>query len=109
MRPGAQLPGVELSRAPEIEQGMCPCACRRAIKRLHGFQRKRKSKTPLPSVTLADAMPDDAKPEPVKFPVVVEVNGVKVEVTLLLKSGTTVTVAETKATTEPEPRHCDDG
>jgi hypothetical protein len=54
-------------------------------------------------------MPDDAKPEPVKFPVVVEVNGVKVEVTLLLKSGTTVTVAETKATTEPEPRHCDDG
>jgi hypothetical protein len=48
-------------------------------------------------------MPDDPKPEPVKFPVVVEVNGVKVEVTLLLKPGTTVTVAGTKATTEPEP------
>jgi hypothetical protein len=48
-------------------------------------------------------MPDDDKPEPVKFPVVVEVNGVKVEVVLLLKPGTAVTVAETKTTTEPEP------
>ena len=45
----------------------------------------------------------DEKPEPVQFPVVVEVNRVKVEVTLLLKPGTAVTVAETKTTTEPEP------
>jgi len=41
--------------------------------------------------------------KPVRFPVVVEVNRVKVEVTLLLKPGTAVTVAETKPTTEPEP------
>jgi hypothetical protein len=33
----------------------------------------------------------------------------KVEVVLLLKPGTAVKVAETKTTTEPEPRHCDDG
>jgi hypothetical protein len=51
---------------------------------------------------------DDAKPEPVRFPVVVEVNHVKVEVVLLLRPGTAVTVAETKTTTKPEsPR--DDG
>jgi hypothetical protein len=39
-------------------------------------------------------MPDDPKPapEPVRFPVVVEVNGVKVEVVLILRPGTTVTV-----------------
>jgi len=48
-------------------------------------------------------MTDDAKPEPVKFPVVVEVNGVKVEVTLLLKPGTAVTVAETRTTTGRTP------
>ena len=50
-------------------------------------------------------MADDAnaKPDgPVRFPVVVEVNHVKVEVVLLLKPGTTVTVAETKTTTEPD-------
>jgi hypothetical protein len=41
--------------------------------------------------------------KPVRFPVVVEVNGVKVEIVLLLKPGTAVTVAETKTTTEPEP------
>jgi hypothetical protein len=40
----------------------------------------------------------------VRFPVVIEVNGVKVEVTLLLKPGTTVTVEGTKTTTEPKPR-----
>jgi hypothetical protein len=35
-------------------------------------------------------MPDDPKPEPVRFPVVVEVNGVKVEVVLILRPGTVV-------------------
>ncbi len=52
---------------------------------------------------MPDAKPNTDTPEPVKFPVVVEVNGVKVEVTLLLKPGTTVTLAETKTTTEPTP------
>ena len=49
--------------------------------------------------------PDDAKPEPVPFPVEVTVNGVHVTVTLMLKPGTTVTVDQTKVTTEraPEP------
>ncbi len=42
---------------------------------------------------MPDAKPNTDTPEPVKFPVVVEVNGVKVEVTLLLKPGTTVTLA----------------
>jgi hypothetical protein len=46
----------------------------------------------------------DAKPEPIKFPVVVEVNGVKVEVVLLLKPGTAVTVEGTKTATDPQPR-----
>jgi hypothetical protein len=46
-------------------------------------------------------MPDDA-PEQIRFPVVVLVNGVRVEVVLMLRPGTTVTVAETKTTTEPE-------
>jgi len=45
----------------------------------------------------------DTSPEPVRFPVVVEVNRVKVEVVLLLKPGTTVAVEGTKTTTEPEP------
>lgn len=50
-------------------------------------------------------MPDTDKPEPVKFPVVVEVNGVRVEVTLLLKPGTTVSVAEPEPTPpKPESR-----
>jgi len=51
-------------------------------------------------------MADDAnaKPDgPVRFPVVVEVNRVKVEVVLLLKPGTAVTVKETNVTTEPNP------
>ena len=43
-------------------------------------------------------MADEQKP--VRFPVVVGVNGVRVEVTLLLKPGTTVTVEGTKTTTE---------
>jgi hypothetical protein len=46
---------------------------------------------------------DDAKAEPVRFPVVVEVNRVKVEVVLLLKPGTSVTVEGTKVTTERDP------
>jgi hypothetical protein len=46
---------------------------------------------------------DDDKPAPVRFPVVVEVNRVKVEVILLLKPGTVVSVASTKTTTAPEP------
>ena len=45
----------------------------------------------------------DDKPAPVRFPVVVEVNRVKVEVVLLLKPGTSVTVEGTKTTTEPKP------
>lgn len=43
----------------------------------------------------------DDKPEPVRFPVVVEVNRVKVEVVLLLKPGTAVSVERTKVTAEP--------
>ena len=46
---------------------------------------------------------DDDKPEPVRFPVVVTVDNVRVEVVLLLKPGTVVSVAETKTTTEPPP------
>jgi hypothetical protein len=37
-------------------------------------------------------MADDPKPEPIKFPVTVEVNGVKVEIVLLLRPGTAVTI-----------------
>ncbi|MGA9320897.1 MAG: hypothetical protein WBW06_07560 [Xanthobacteraceae bacterium] len=49
-------------------------------------------------------MPDDAKPEQVLFPVEVTVNGVRVTVTLMLKPGTTVSVEESKITTnEPPP------
>jgi hypothetical protein len=47
-------------------------------------------------------MADDVntKPDgPVRFPVVVEVNRVKVEVVLLLKPSTTATVEGTKTTT----------
>ncbi len=50
----------------------------------------------------------DDKPAPVRFPVVVEVNRVKVEVVLMLRPGTVVTVAETNVTAEPEPPR-DDG
>jgi hypothetical protein len=39
---------------------------------------------------------------PVPFPVEVTVNGVRVTVTLMLKSGTAVIVDETKTTTEPK-------
>lgn len=46
---------------------------------------------------------DDDKPTPIPFTVDVTVDRTRVQVTLLLKPGTAVTVAETKATTEPEP------
>jgi hypothetical protein len=39
-------------------------------------------------------MADDNKPAPIRFPVEVTVNGVKVTVTLMLKPGTTVSLAE---------------
>jgi hypothetical protein len=39
-------------------------------------------------------MTDDNKPAPILFPVEVTVNGVKVTVTLMLKPGTTVSLAE---------------
>jgi hypothetical protein len=39
------------------------------------------------------AVPDDAKPKPVPFPVDATVNGVRVVVTLMLRPGTTVTAA----------------
>ena len=48
-------------------------------------------------------MPDADKPEPIRFPVTVTTNGIKVEVVLLLRPGTVVAVAETKTTIEPEP------
>ena len=48
-------------------------------------------------------MTKDDKPEPVPFTVDVTVDRTRVQVTLLLRPGTAVTVAETKATTEPEP------
>jgi hypothetical protein len=53
------------------------------------------------SATLA-RMADNAKAEPVPFSVEVTVNGVRVTVTLMLKPGITVTVEETKITTEPK-------
>jgi hypothetical protein len=43
----------------------------------------------------------DDKPEPIPFVVDVTVDRTRVQVTLLLKPGTVVTVAETKTTTEP--------
>ena len=51
---------------------------------------------------------DDDKREPIPFTVDVTVDRTRVQVTLLLKPGTRVTVAETKTTTEsgqkpPEP------
>lgn len=45
-------------------------------------------------------MTDNAKPEPVPFPIEVTVNGVRVTVTLMLKPGTAVAVDEPK--TEPK-------
>jgi hypothetical protein len=47
-------------------------------------------------------MPDDAKPEPIPFPVEVTVNGVRVTVTLMLKPGTAVT-AVPLTVESPEP------
>jgi hypothetical protein len=52
-------------------------------------------------------MPDDKKPEQVPFPVEVTVNGVRVTVTLMLKPGTTVTVAETTISDPPKPSEPD--
>jgi hypothetical protein len=45
----------------------------------------------------------DAAPEPIKFPVTVTVDKVRVEIVLLLRPGTTATVESTKTTTAPEP------
>ena len=53
--------------------------------------------------TLSRTMPDDAKPAPIPFTVDVTVDRTRVQVTLLLRPGTAVTVAETKTTTEPAP------
>jgi hypothetical protein len=51
---------------------------------------------------------DDKKPGPREFPVEVIVDGkTRVRVTLLLAPGTTVTVKETKVTTEPTPKNHD--
>ena len=49
---------------------------------------------------LSASWADDVKPEPVPFTVDVIVDRTRVQVTLLLKQGTAVTVAETKTTTE---------
>ncbi len=49
----------------------------------------------------------DTSPDQIKFPVVVVVDNVRVEVVLLLKPGTVVSVAETKTTTEPPPSEPD--
>jgi hypothetical protein len=59
------------------------------------------------SARLTGAMPDDKKPEQVPFPVEVTVNGVRVTVTLMLKPGTTVTVAETTISDPPKPSEPD--
>ena len=45
----------------------------------------------------------DDKPESIPFVVDVTVDRTRVEVTLLLRPGTAVTVAGTKTTNEPEP------
>jgi hypothetical protein len=45
----------------------------------------------------------DDKQEPVLFPIEVRVGRVKVEVVLLLRPGTTVSVQQTTVTTDPEP------
>jgi len=47
---------------------------------------------------------NDDKPAPIPFVVDVTVDRTRVQVTLLLKPGTAVTVAETKTTTEPVPQ-----
>lgn len=46
---------------------------------------------------------DDDKLAPIPFTVDVTVDRTRVQVTLLLKPGTAVTVADTKVSTEPEP------
>jgi hypothetical protein len=54
---------------------MCPCACRRAdFGSIENSAKKKNRKTPPPSVTLADDMPDDDdKPAPIPFTVDVTV------------------------------------
>lgn len=52
-------------------------------------------------------MADDEKAEPSPFTVDVTVDRTRVQVTLLLKPGTAVTVAETKTMTEPTPKDHD--
>jgi hypothetical protein len=49
-------------------------------------------------------MADDDKPAPIPFVVDVTVDRTRVQVTLLLRPGTALTVADTKVITEPEPR-----
>ncbi|MGC1358087.1 MAG: hypothetical protein WA851_20260 [Xanthobacteraceae bacterium] len=51
-------------------------------------------------------MVDHTKPAPICFPVEVTVNGVKVTVTLMLKPGTTVSLAEDEQqdTKEDQPQ-----
>ncbi len=51
-------------------------------------------------------MPDD-NPAPIPFTVDVTVDRTRVQVTLLLRPGTAVTVADTKTTTEPTPKDHD--
>ncbi len=46
---------------------------------------------------------DDDKPEPIPFTVDVTVDRTRVQVTLLLRPGTAVTVAETKISGPPTP------
>jgi hypothetical protein len=54
---------------------------------------------------LTDDMPDDDdKPAPIPFVVDVTVDRTRVQVTLLLRPGTAVEVAETKTTTGPEQK-----
>ena len=50
-------------------------------------------------------MADDNKPAAIRFPVEVTVNGVKVTVTLMLKPGTTVSLAEDEQQDSKEDEH----
>ena len=50
-------------------------------------------------------MADDNKPAAIRFPVEVTVNGVKATVTLMLKPGTTVSLAEDEQQDSKEDEH----
>ena len=50
---------------------------------------------------------DDNKPAPIPFVVDVTVDRMRAQVTLLLRPGTAVTIAETKTTTDPVERKSD--